>query len=139
MFEGTPERQSSNTRTQIFGVEHPEDALAVAAAGADHLGFCPAEDPALNFSQPCIAAAAARELFSALPEPTATVLLFATADESLVLRTTEVAAPDFVQVCWPVDSLGPQREARLRERLRPTRWIKEIPVGGPETREAALA
>jgi phosphoribosylanthranilate isomerase len=65
-------------------------------------------------------------------------LLFATADEELVLRTTGVARPDFVQVCWAVDVLGPEREARLRERLRPIRWIKEIPVGGAETRAAAL-
>jgi phosphoribosylanthranilate isomerase len=131
-------RDDSNTRTQIFGVEHPDDAVAVAAAGVDHLGFCPAEDPALCGFQACIAAAAARALFRELPDRTATVLLFATADENLVLRTTEAAAPDFVQVCWAVDSLGPEREARLRERLRPVRWIKEIPVGGPQTRAAAL-
>jgi len=130
-------REKSSTRTQIFGVEHPEDAVAVAAAGADHLGFCPAEDPALYSFQPCIAAADARALFNDLPDQTATVLLFATADEELVLRTTEAAGPDFVQVCWAVDSLGPEREARLRERLQPVRWIKEIPVGSPETREAA--
>lgn len=68
----------------------------------------------------------------------ATVLLFATPDEDLVLRATEAAAPDFVQVCWAVDSLGPEREARLRERLRPVRWIKEIPIRGPETRSGAL-
>jgi len=41
-------------------------------------------------------------------------------------------------VCWAVDALGPEREAWLRERLRPIRWIKEIPVGGAETRTAAL-
>lgn len=139
MSQRALERENSCTRTQIFGVEHPEDALAVAAAGADHLGFCPAEDPALYGFQPCITTAAARALFSELPDQAAAVLLFATADEDLVLRTTEAAAPDFVQVCWAVDSLGPEREARLRERLRPVRWIKEIPVGGPETRGAALA
>jgi phosphoribosylanthranilate isomerase len=132
------DRESSSTRTQIFGVEHREDALAVAAAGADHLGFCPAEDPALAGFQPCITAGVARALFRELPDRTATVLLFATADEDLVLRTTEAAAPDFVQVCWAVDRLGPEREGRLRERLRPVGWIKEIPVGGPQTRGAAL-
>jgi phosphoribosylanthranilate isomerase len=131
-------RENPSTRTQIFGVEHPEDALAVAAVGVDHLGFCPAEDPALCGFQPCIAAADARALFSELLDKASTVLLFATSDEELVLRTTEAAAPDFVQVCWAVDSLGPDREARLRERLQPVRWIKEIPVGGPETRGAAL-
>jgi phosphoribosylanthranilate isomerase len=138
MPQRAPDRESSSTRTQIFGVEHPEDALAVAAAGADHLGFCPAEDPVLSGFQPCIAAADARALFSELPDQISTVLVFATTNEELVLRTTEAAGPDFVQVCWAVDSLGPEREARLRERLQPVRWIKEIPVGGPETREAAL-
>ncbi len=138
MSQRRPDSGNSSTRTQIFGVEHREDALAVAEAGADHLGFCPAEDPALYGFQPCIAAADARALFNELPDQTATVLVFATGDEKLVLRTTEAAGPDFVQVCWAVDSLGPEREARLRERLQPVRWIKEIPVGGPETRGAAL-
>jgi len=138
MSQRALDRDNSSTRIQIFGVEHPEDAFAVAAAGVNHLGFCPAEDPALAGFQPCIAASEARALFSELPDQTATVLLFATAREDLVLRTTEVTGPDFVQVCWAVDSLGPEREARLRERLKPVRWIKEIPVGGPETREAAL-
>ena len=54
---------TDRTRTQIFGVEHPDDALAVAAAGASHLGFCPAEDPALLGFQPSIPAAEARALF----------------------------------------------------------------------------
>jgi phosphoribosylanthranilate isomerase len=138
MSQRAQDRENSSTRTQIFGVEHPEDALAVAAAGADHLGFCPAEDPALCGFQPCVAATDARALFSELPDQTATVLLFATAHEELVLRTTDAARPDFVQICWAIDSLGPEREARLRERLQPVRWIKEIPVGGPETRGAAL-
>jgi hypothetical protein len=44
MSEREPGPQDARTRTQIFGVEHPDDALAVAAAGANHLGFCPAED-----------------------------------------------------------------------------------------------
>ncbi len=138
MSQRAPHRENASTRTQIFGVEHSEDALAVAAAGADHLGFCPAEDPGLSGFQPCIAAADARALFRELPDQTATVLLFATAHEELVLRTIEAVRPDFVQVCWAVDSLGPEREARLRERLQPVRWIKEIPVGGSETRGAAL-
>jgi phosphoribosylanthranilate isomerase len=138
MPEREPGSRSASTRTQIFGVEHPDDAFAVAAAGANHLGFCPAEDPALNGFQPCIAAAEAQVLFRELPGSAATVLLFATADEELVLRTTDAARPDFVQVCWGVDALGLEREARLRERLRPVRWIKEVPVGGAETRAAAL-
>jgi len=112
MSQRALDRDNSTTRIQIFGVEHPEDAFAVAAAGANHLGFCPAEDPALAGFQPCIAASDARALFSELPDQTATVLLFATAHEDLVLRTTEVTGPDFVQVCWAVDSLGPEREAR---------------------------
>ena len=138
MLEREAGSYDGRTRTQIFGVEHPDDALAVAAAGTDHLGFCPAEDPALNGIQPCISTAEARALFRELPRGTASVLLFATSDEELVLRTAGVARPDFVQVCWPVDALGPEREARLRERLRPMRWIEEIPVGGSETRAAAL-
>jgi len=129
---------NTHTHTQIFGVEHPDDAFAVASAGANHLGFCPAEDPALRGFQPCIPAADAQALFRELPDGAATVLLFATADQDLVLHTTDIAEPDFVQVCWGVDALGPEREARLRERLNPTRWIKEIPVGGPDTRATAV-
>jgi phosphoribosylanthranilate isomerase len=126
------------TIVQIFGVEHYDDAIAVASLGADHLGFR-LEDPVFTRAgEPCIPAAEARRVFAELPPHTVTVALFATSNEALILRTIETARPKMVQVCWEVDAMGVERENRLHQQLGEVKLIKEIPVGGPETRQAAI-
>ena len=126
------------TRVQIFGVEHFDDATATAEAGADQLGFRPLEDPAFEGEQ-ALSSAELRRLFAQLPRQVAKVLLFATPDESLVLRLTEATDPDMIQLCWQDDALGPEREASLREKLSGVTWIKEIAVGDHTSRERAVA
>ncbi len=126
------------TVIQIFGCEHYDDAVAVAALGADHLGFR-IEDPAFSGSgETCISATQARLIFADLPPQAITVALFASPDEALILRTVDIARPKMVQVCWDVDALGVDRERRLREQLGEVKLIKEVPVGGPESRQAAI-
>jgi phosphoribosylanthranilate isomerase len=67
------------------------------------------------------------------------VLLFASPDPDLVRRVTQSVRPDYVQICWGVDTIGPAGEARLRADLGGIKVIKEIAVSGPESREAALS
>lgn len=126
------------TVVQIFGAEHYEDALAVAALGVDHLGFR-VEDPAFSSTgETCLTVAEAKRLFRELPAETVTVALFATPDVELVLRVVEGCRPRMVQVCWDAEAVGVEREARLRARLGEVKLIKEIPVGGAETRPVAI-
>ena len=126
------------TIVQIYGVEHYDDALAGASLEADHLGFR-VGDPAFTRSgEPCLSVAEARRIFEDLAPATVTVALFATPDEDLILRVVEAACPKMVQVCWEVDAMGMERERRLRRKLGRVNLIKEIPVGGAETRRAAL-
>lgn len=127
------------TRIQIFGAEHREDALALAELGVDHLGFCPAEDPILFAVQATLPAEDARALLSELPGQVRSVLLFATPDPDLVVQVARSVRPDFVQVCWEVDAIGPTGEAQMRAGLDGIEVIKEIVVSGPESREAALS
>jgi phosphoribosylanthranilate isomerase len=127
------------TRIQIFGAEHRQDALALAELGVDHLGFCPAEDPILSAVQASLAAEDARALLSELSSQVRSVLLFATPDPDLVVRVARSVRPDFVQICWGVDAVGPAREAQLRADLDGIEVIKEIVVSGPESREAGLS
>jgi phosphoribosylanthranilate isomerase len=127
------------TRIQIFGAEHREDALALAEMGVDQLGFCPAEDRILAAVQASLSVEAAKALLSELPEQVRSVLLFASPDPDLVRRVARSLRPDYVQVCWAVDAIGPAREARLRADLGGIEVIKEICVSGPDSREAALS
>lgn len=127
------------TRIQIFGAEHRQDALALAELGVDHLGFCPKEDRMLSAQQVSLSVADARALLSELPEHVHSVLLFASPDPDLVCQVAQSVRPDYVQVCWGVDTLGPTREARLRADLGGIKVIKEIGVSGPDSREAALS
>jgi phosphoribosylanthranilate isomerase len=127
------------TRIQIFGAEHRQDALALTEMGVDHLGFCPAEDRILAAQQASLSAEEARALLSELPRSVRSVLLFASPDPDLVLRVTRSVRPDYVQLCWAVDAMGPAREAQLRAELGGIEVIKEIAVSGPESRDAALS
>jgi len=128
-----------HTRIQIFGAEHRQDALAMADLGVDHLGFCPAEDRILSAQQASLSAEDAKALLSELPEHVHSVLLFASPDPDLVRQVAESVRPNYVQICWGVDAIGPAREARLRADLAGIKVIKEIAVSGPDSREAALS
>jgi len=127
------------TRIQIFGAEHRQDALALSDLGVDHLGLCPAEDRILDAHQASLSVEDAKALLSELPEHVHSVLLFASPDPDLVRQVARSVRPDYVQICWGVDALGPAREARLRADLDGIKVIKEIGVSGPESREAALS
>jgi phosphoribosylanthranilate isomerase len=127
------------TRIQIFGAEHRQDAFALAEMGVDHLGFCPAEDPILSAAQASLSVGDATALLSELPDQVHSVLLFATPDPDLVCQIALAVRPDYVQLCWAIDTLGPEREAQLRADLDGIEVIKEIAVSGPESREAALS
>jgi phosphoribosylanthranilate isomerase len=127
------------TRIQIFGAEHCEDALALADLGVDHLGFCPAEDRILAAHQASLSVEDAKALFLELPEHVDSVLLFASPDPDLVCQVARSVRPNYVQICWGVDAVGPAREARLRADLGGIGVIKEIGVSGPDSRETALS
>lgn len=127
------------TRIQIFGAEHRQDALALADLGVDHLGFCPAEDRILATHQASLSAHDAKALLAELPEQVHSVLLFASPDPDLVRQVAQSVRPDYVQICWEMDAIGPVIEARMRADLAGIKVIKEIAVSGPESREAALS
>jgi phosphoribosylanthranilate isomerase len=113
--------------------------MALADLGVDHLGFCPAEDRILAAQQASLCVEDAKALLSGLPEHVNSVLLFASPDPDLVHQVAQTVRPDYVQLCWGVDAIGPEREARLRADLDGIKVIKEIAVSGPESREAALS
>jgi phosphoribosylanthranilate isomerase len=124
------------TIVQIYGAEHPDDALALAAMGCHHLGFR-IEDPRFD-GERMLSAVEARSLFDALPPQVVTIALFASPDERLILRTVEAARPRMVQFCWDVDLMGIEWESRLRQHLGEVKVIKAIPVGDHATRDGAL-
>jgi len=127
------------TRIQIFGAEHRQDALALADLGVDHLGICPAEDRILAAHQASLSAREVTALLAELPEHVHSVLLFASPDPDLVRQVAQSVRPDYVQICWEMDALGPAAEARMRANLGGIKIIKEIAVSGPESRQAALS
>lgn len=124
------------TIVQIYGAEHPDDALAVAAMGCQHLGFR-IDDPRFA-GERTISATEARRLFDALPPQTAKVALFATPDEGLILRTVDIASPTMVHLCWDVEVVGVDWEARLRARLGEVKLIRAIPAVDHATLSASL-
>jgi phosphoribosylanthranilate isomerase len=124
------------TIIQIYGAEHPDDALAVAAMGCHHLGFR-IDDPRFA-GERTISATDARRLFEALPPESVTIALFATPDADLILRTVDVARPAMVQLCWEAGLMRVEWEQRLKERLGEVRTIRAIPVLDHRTSQASL-
>ena len=138
-YQGHDVVYEHRTRIQVFGAEHRQDALALADLGVDHFGFCPAEDRILAAQQASLSVEDAKTLLSELPEHVHSVLVFASPDPDLVREVAQSVRPDYVQICWEVDTIGPAREARLRADLGGIKVIKEIGVSGPDSREAALS
>jgi hypothetical protein len=68
----------------------------------------------------------AKALLSELPEHVHSVLLFASPDPDVVRQVARWVRPDYVQVCWGADALGPAREARPRADLDEIEVIKEM-------------
>lgn len=122
------------TIVQIFGLERAEDALAASEIGIEHLGFS-VGDPFLPHH---ISVEEGKRIVGLLPADAGTVALFATPDVELVRRVVEAIGPAMIQVCWENDALGPEIEGELQRSIAPVKVIKEIAVGGPETREVAL-
>jgi len=123
------------TIVQIFGLEHPDDALAAAEIGIEHLGLSIGD----YFLPHHMSVEDGKRIIASLPPDAKTVALFATPDVDLVRRVVDAVHPAMIQVCWEDEALGRDVEGRLRESIAPVKVIKEIAVGGPQTRDTAMS
>jgi phosphoribosylanthranilate isomerase len=122
-------------KIQIYTMQTPEEARAVAALGVDHLGVTPAQHGLpgeVDF-------ATARAILEAVGGQALCVALSVDTDPDAILAMVRAVEPDILHLCGLTGSLPPQAVRELRTELAGPPVMQAISVTGPEAIDAALA
>jgi phosphoribosylanthranilate isomerase len=118
---------------QIYEIATPDEARVVGALGVDHIGVLvgdgrfPRELPAEK----------ARDVISAIVAPAEASVLMLTADLPLIEATAAALHPPILHLGAAPELLGALDVARLKARLPSIRFMRSIPVIGPESIDLA--
>jgi phosphoribosylanthranilate isomerase len=122
-------------KIQIYTMQTPEEARAVAALGVDHLGVTPAQrglPGEVDF-------ATARAILEAVRGQALCVALSVETDPDAILAMVRAVEPEILHLCGLAGSLPPQAVRELRTELAGLPVMQAISVTGPEAIDAALA
>jgi phosphoribosylanthranilate isomerase len=122
-------------KIQIYTMQSPEEALAVARLGVDHVGITPS-DIGLPGE---VSTAAAREIVEAVKGAATSVALTVEKDLDAIAAMVEAVQPDILHLCALEGALPPDGEAELRRRLPGQPIMQAVSVAGPEAIATALA
>ena len=120
--------------TQIYTVRTPEEALAVAKAGADHLGTFPKSKmgaDGVDGLEMC------KKICDALRGVATSVMITLDDTPEECIRQAVYCKPDIVHVCGDEYFATPELCAELKKAVPGIRVMQAIPVGGPESVEMA--
>lgn len=109
---------------QIFEVQTPEEAAALAALGVDHIGVL-VGDGAFPRELP---AAQARDIFAATPPGTKRVALSLSADFAEIARIARETRPDILQLQAAPEDVPPAMLRALKARFPDIALIRAVPV-----------
>jgi phosphoribosylanthranilate isomerase len=118
---------------QIYEIATPDEARAVASLGVDHVGVLvgdgrfPRELPAEK----------ARNVISAIVAPAKASVLMLAADLPLIETVAAALHPPILHLGAAPELLGALDVARLKARLPSIRFMRSIPVVGPESVDMA--
>lgn len=122
-------------KIQIYTMQSPDEARAVAALGVDHLGVTPS----------CLGLpgevdfATARQIVEAVRGLAVSVALSVEADLAAIEAMVQAVQPDILHLCALEGALPPVAVQILRARLPGLPIMQAISVTGPEAVEMALA
>ena len=120
---------------QIYTMQTPDEAQAVAALGVDHIGVTPSErglPGEVSFE-------AARAIVAALPPGAVSVALSVERDPADVVAMVQAVQPDVLHLCGLDGTFTPAQVGALRERLPGVQIMQAVAVGGPEAVQTAQA
>ena len=122
-------------KIQIYTMQTPEEARAIAALGVHHLGITPS-----NRGLPGeVDFATARAIVDAVGDGATTVALSVETDFEAIGAMVRAVQPDILHLCSLEGLVTPEDVVVLRSRLPNLPIMQAISVGGPETIEVALA
>ena len=119
---------------QIYTMQTPEEAVAVARLGVDHIGVSPAHHDLPGE----VDYETARAIFRALPPNVTKVALTVDEDLSAIVEMVQATEPDIVHLCGLMGAVPPEAVRELRGMLpQGVRIMQAISVAGPEAIEDA--
>lgn len=120
---------------QIYTMQTPDEACAVAGLGVDHVGITPA---ALGLPGE-VDLPTARAIAGAVRGLATVVALSVDEDLETIEAMARAVQPDILHLCGEFGVVAPPAISDLRERLPGVKIMQAIPVGGPESIADALA
>ncbi|WP_249132752.1 MULTISPECIES: phosphoribosylanthranilate isomerase [unclassified Bradyrhizobium] len=121
--------------TQIYEVATPAEAEAISAIGVDHVGVL-VGDGAFPRELPVSEAAAVME---AIRGPSVLSALFLSPDVAMIERMVRELRPPIVHLGASNELLAPDHVSALRRSLPGVRFMRSVPVTGPEALQVARA
>jgi phosphoribosylanthranilate isomerase len=122
-------------KIQIYTMQSPEEALAVAGLGVDHVGITPSDiglPGEVSFE-------VARQIVEAVKGKAVSVALTVEHDLDTIEAMVQAVRPDILHLCALEGALPPDEVGTLRQRLPGLPIMQAISVVGSEAIEAALA
>ena len=120
---------------QIYEVSSPEEGLALAQRGVDHVGVLVGDG---TFPRE-LSTAAAKAIFSALPQGTIRVALSLSSSVAQIAHVTEKTEPDILHIGAAIELVSPEQVSQLKRSLPHVAWMRAVPVVGHEAVEWAKA
>lgn len=120
-------------KVQIYTMQTPDEAIAAARFGVDHIGVTPS-DRGLPGE---IDNATARAIFEALPAGVKKVALSVDSDLDAIEAMVRAVQPDILHLCGLRGAVPPDAVRALRARLPGVEIMQAISVGGPQALDDA--
>jgi phosphoribosylanthranilate isomerase len=122
-------------KVQIYTMQTPDEARAVADLGVDHIGVTPSARGLPGE----IDLATTRAIFAAVPEGVVKVALSVEDDPAAIVAMVQATQPDVLHLCGLEGTLSPEDVRALRDRLPGVQIMQAVSVAGPEAVAAARA
>jgi len=132
---GGRQRKYKTVLTQIYEIATPTEAEAISAIGVDHIGVLVGIG-AFPRELPVHSASAVMKM---VRTPSVLSALFLSADIALIERMAWELDPPIVHLGASSELLTPDLVVALRKSLPKTKFIRSVPVTGPDAVSAAQA
>ena len=122
-------------KIQIYTMQTPDEARAVAGLGVDHVGITPG-----NMDLPgAVSLATARAIVEAVDGAAVSVALSVETDPDAIEAMVRAVQPDILHLCGLAGTVSPETVQALRLRLPNLPIMQAVSVTGPEAIDIALA
>ena len=109
---------------QIYTVQSPQEGIALAELGVDHIGITPS-DHGLPGE---LSNAYAAEIFEAIGDKAVKVALTVDSDLNKIVRMVNIVKPDILHLCGDLKLVTPAKVVELRALLPGMKIMQAIPV-----------